>query len=146
MLIDSFRSAAELFDTARAVAVYRSSGHAISQPLIVFCCKRSCPGVPVCHKRRSQSFLWHSHSCAYRLIRYCTGHRSVRFLYQLFCCCCFFLNKNKTFWYNSGLISGFVGKSCCSETTIVTDFQGNMHTKVNWDSNPAYKGDRCSRD
>ena len=52
-------------DTARAEAVYRSSGHAISQPLVVVCCKRSCPGVPVCHKRRSQSFLWHSHSCAY---------------------------------------------------------------------------------
>ena len=60
MLIDSFRSAAELFDTARAVAVYRSSGHAISQPFVVRLVsrKRSCPGGPVCRKRRSQSFLW----------------------------------------------------------------------------------------
>ena len=48
------------FDTARAVAVHRSSGRAISHPLIVrqVCCKRSCPGCPVCRKRRSQSFLW----------------------------------------------------------------------------------------
>ena len=40
--------------------MYRSSGHAISHPPIVrqVCCKCSCRGGPVCHKRRSQSFLW----------------------------------------------------------------------------------------
>ena len=48
------------FDTAQAEGVYRSSGHAISHPPIVrqVCCKCSCPGGPVCRKRRSQSFLW----------------------------------------------------------------------------------------
>ena len=48
------------FDTAQAEGVYCSSGHAISHPPIVrqVCCKCSCPGGPVCRKRRSQSFLW----------------------------------------------------------------------------------------
>ena len=94
----------------------------------------------------------HSHSCGIRthvlIDSFDTAQAIGVFVFYIsyFVVVVFFLNNNKTFWYNSGLISGFVGKSCCSETIIVTDFQGNMHTKVNWDSNPANKGDRCSRD
>ena len=75
-VVQSFTS-----DTARAVAVYRSSGHAISQLL-----SRN-KSVVSAHAQvaRSVASGGHSHSCgrlhssAYRLIRYCTGHRVYAF-------------------------------------------------------------------
>ena len=115
------------FDTAQAVAVHRSSGHAISHPLIVrqACCKCSCPGGPVCRKQRSQSFLWpfalkclSTYSILHRpqSVRFSSVHAISQLLLQyksvvrLFC---FF--SNSTFWVTLGLILGFLGKSCCSE-------------------------------
>ena len=72
-------------DYAQAVAVYRSSGHAISQLL-----SRNKSVVSAHaqvarfgHKRRSQSFLWHCTQALIDLYRYCTGHGSVRF--SFFC-------------------------------------------------------------
>ena len=89
-VVQSFTS-----DTARAVAVYRSSGHAISQLL-----SRN-KSVVSAHAQvaRSVTSGGHSHSCghlhssAYRLIRYCTGHGVYAF--HLFVC--FVLIKIK-FW------------------------------------------------
>ena len=75
-VVQSFTS-----DTARAVAVYRSSGHAISQLL-----SRNKSVVSArAQVARSVASGGHSHSCgrlhssAYRLIRYCTGRRVYAF-------------------------------------------------------------------
>ena len=65
-VVQSFTS-----DTARAVAVYRSSGHAISQLLSrnkTVCCKRSCPGVPVWTQAEVPQFIWPLHSRASRIL------------------------------------------------------------------------------
>ena len=124
------------FWSAQAEAVHRSSGHAISQPLIVrqVCCKCSCPGGPVCRKRRSQSFLWpFALKC---LSTYSILHRPWSVRFSSVCLFCF--NKNKILEVILGLILGFLWKSCCSKT-IVTDFLSNMHLS-HLGFQPSYQG------